>query len=103
MPRMAPGKASLRSKDPTTGQNDATRAIDRRAENGSAPRRTARGFVDVRAKPEVAAPEQKPKAVMRNSDLAWKGSPREEFGALDTAKVETLDRTDNKSDSAVMK
>lgn len=41
--------------------------------------------------------------ISRTADLAKQGNMRKAFGALETAKMETLGRTDRKSDSAVMK
>lgn len=65
--------------------------MDRRAKVRAAPRRTALRVVDVRAETGAVAQEE----IVRTADLAKHGIPREVFGALQIAKVETLERTDS--------
>ena len=55
--------------------------------------------MDIRAGTETAGLEQRLEVIMRT---AQHGNPREAFGALEIAKVETPEKTDNKSNSAVM-
>lgn len=47
--------------------------------------------------------EQKLKAIVRTADPAQQENPREAFGALEPEKIETFQRTENKSNSAVTK
>lgn len=77
--------------------------MDRRAENKASPRRIAQRFVEARVKTGALALEQKLKNISRTADLAQQPNPRGAFGVLETATVETFERTDLKSDSAVMK
>lgn len=54
---------------------------------------------------ETAAVElwQKLEDIACTTNLVQQGNPKEAFGSLETAKVETLERRDKKSDSAAVK
>ena len=59
--------------------------------------------MDVGAGTGVAALEQKMKIIVCTADPAQHGNPTEALGELEIAKMETTEKTDNKSNSAVMK
>lgn len=56
---------------------------------------------DVGVEIGVAALGQKLKDIARTVDLAQRGNPIEAFGALETEKLETLNKRDSKIDSTV--
>ena len=51
----------------------------------------------------VVALGRKLKDITRTADLAQQENPKEAFGDLKIATMETLERTDSKTDSAVIK
>lgn len=77
--------------------------MDRGTVNKTAPRRTARELVDVGAETGAVVLVQKLKIIARTVDPAQHRNPTEAFRALEIANVVTLEKTNNKPNSAVMK
>lgn len=71
-------------------------------EKQGAPRGTARGLAAVGADTEAAVLAHKPKVTVRTEHPARHGNPIEGFGALRETKMEMPEKTDNRSNSAVM-
>lgn len=94
---MAQGEGSLKSKrlegDRSENEKQASTALNR----------TKSHVMGVGTEMRAAALEHKLEIIVRTADPEQKGNPREAFRELKTAQAETLDRMDNKCNSAVMK
>lgn len=87
------------------GELESKGLVGNRSESGDqgSHRKEPHTFVNTRAKTGVVAQGGKLKDTARNADLAQQSNLREAFVSLETAKMEILERTDSKLDSAVMK
>lgn len=77
--------------------------MDWRTDNRAAPRRVTQKYVNGRIGLGAAALGQKLNDVARTADIVQKGNPKEAFGALETATMETLEKMDSTSNSTVTK